>query len=98
MSHSQQLHVAAAAQLLDQEGGVGEGRSAVTEVVQEVQVLHQSEPVDQVRAGEMRQLRRLCGERSDEKMYYTSVTTTSTSSTSVFLLLPQLLLQLLLSL
>lgn len=64
MSHSQQRDVAAAAQLLDEEGGVGEGRSAVTEVIQEVQVLHQSEPADQVRAGEMRQLRRFCGGRT----------------------------------
>lgn len=55
-SDSQQRHVAAAAQLLDDEGRVGEGRSAVTQVIQEVQVLHQSEPVDQVRAGEMWQL------------------------------------------
>lgn len=55
-SHSQQCDVTAAAQLLDEEGGVGKGWSAMTEVIQEVQVLHQSEPVDQVRAGEMGQL------------------------------------------
>lgn len=59
--HSQQRDVTAAAQLLDEEGGVRKGWSAMTQVVQEVQVLHQSEPVDQVRAGEMRQLGRFCG-------------------------------------
>ncbi|TNN57480.1 hypothetical protein EYF80_032304 [Liparis tanakae] len=58
-SHSQQGDVAADAQLLDEERGEGKGRSAVTEVVQEVQVLHQSEAAHQVRAGEMRQLRSL---------------------------------------
>ena len=38
------------------------------EVKQEVQVLHQSEPADQVRAGEMRQLRRFCGGESQSEL------------------------------
>lgn len=59
-SHSQQRDVAAAAQLLHQEGGEGERRAAVAEVVQEVQVLHQGKAVDQVAAGEVWQLRSLC--------------------------------------
>lgn len=54
--HLRRLDVTAAAQLLDEEGGVGEGWSAMTEVVEIVQVVFQSEPLDQLRAGEMRQL------------------------------------------
>lgn len=50
------FNVAADAQLLHEEGGVSEGWSSVAEVVEEVKILHQSESVDKVRAGEMWQL------------------------------------------
>lgn len=60
LSHLQQRDVAAATQLLHQEGGEGEGRAAVAEVIQEVQVLYQGKAVDQVDAGEMWQLRSIC--------------------------------------
>lgn len=49
----------------------------MAEVKQEVQVLHQSEPADQVRAGEMRQLRRFCGGQSQSESTDVSMLTCS---------------------
>lgn len=54
--YSQRRDISAAGQLSDQEGGERERRPAMAEVVQEVQVLHQSEPAHQGGAGEVRQL------------------------------------------
>lgn len=67
--HSQQWDIAAATQLLHQEGGKGEGWAAVAEVIQEVQVLHQGKAVDQVAAGKVWQLGSLCGRRISRQKF-----------------------------
>lgn len=58
--YSQRLDIIAAIQLLDEESGIGKRGSTITEVIQEVQVLHQSIPVHQVRAGEVRKFGSFC--------------------------------------
>lgn len=61
MQNSQQPHIPIQAQVMQQEVPKSKGGSAMTDVVEKVQLLHQGMPADQVRVGEVWKLRRLCG-------------------------------------